>query len=205
MYDKKAIGTLFFLIAAASAGVWLLRRGRVEKDPIRYNEEKVPTLLKVVVNTNTATNTNTMETDKTLPRGYRNNNPLNVRYNAANKWLGKYTPNTDGAFEQFKTMAYGYRCALYLLRKYITRYGCNTVRKIIQKWAPPTENNTQAYIQHVCEIAGLNADKAVNAADEDTLTRMAYAMSIIENGQNDRTKAACLPDMSAIKEGWKLL
>ena len=36
----------------------------------------------------------------TLPRGYRNNNPLNIRYSRNNTWIGKVTPNTDGAFEQ---------------------------------------------------------------------------------------------------------
>lgn len=177
------------LLIGASAGLWYIwRRNRsAAVDPVII------------------TYPNDMSTNQNLPRGYRNNNPLNIRYSFANAWKGKVLPNTDGAFEQFRDMAYGYRAALYLLRKYITKYGCNTVRKIISKWAPPTENNTEAYIQHVCQFADLLPDMAVTANDADTLTKMAYAMSIIENGQTDETRAAGLPNMEIIYEGWRLL
>ena len=194
--NKSNIGALVLFAAFASAGVYLVLRSR------RSKEEQVPTLLH---HEHIETNDTNMTIDKSLPRGYRNNNPLNVRYDARNAWLGKVMPNTDGAFEQFKTMAHGYRCALYLLRKYIKSYGCNTVRKIVTKWAPPSENPTAAYIQHVCDYSGLTPDMPVGANDRDTLTRMAYAMSIIENGQNARTRAAGLPNMETINQGWDLL
>ncbi len=151
-----------------------------------------------------------MSTNPNLPRGYRNNNPLNIRYSMWNAWKGKIVPNTDGTFEQFKDMAYGYRAALSLLRTYIKKYGCNTVAKIIQRWAPENENNTQAYIQHVCEIANLLPNMAVTTTDRDTLTKMAYAMSIIENGKTDKAGNSIqvtygLPNMDIINEGWRLL
>lgn len=151
-----------------------------------------------------------MSTNPNLPRGYRNNNPLNIRYSFWNAWKGKIIPNEDGTFEQFKDMAYGYRAALSLLRTYIKKYGCNTVAKIIQRWAPENENNTQAYIQHVCEIADLQPNTTVGVNDADTLTKMAYAMSIIENGKTDKAGnniAATygLPNMEIIYEGWRLL
>ena len=146
-----------------------------------------------------------------LPRGYRNNNPLNIRYNLFNAWKGKVLINEDknATFEQFVTMAYGYRAALYLLRKYI-RQGANSIAAIISRWAPENENNTQAYIQHVCEFVTdlgtpVNAGTIVRADDKDLLCKMAYAMSIIENGVTDETRAAGLPDMSIIEQGWDLL
>ena len=43
--------------------------------------------------------------DKSIPRGYRNNNPLNIRISSSN-WLGKVSPNTDGPFEQFSDIKY---------------------------------------------------------------------------------------------------
>lgn len=149
--------------------------------------------------------TNDMREITTLPRGYRNNNPLNIR-KSMNTWKGKvYLTNTDGVFEQFISMPYGYRAAFKLMQTYINKYGCNTVAKIISRWAPENENNTKSYIQHVCELAGLTPDTIVAANDKDTLTRMAYAMSIIENGQTDATRAAGLPNTEIINEGWNLL
>ena len=118
----------------------LLRRQSSSGDPTLLDEPNM---------------TNDMSTNPNLPRGYRNNNPLNIRYSFWNAWKGKVLPNQDGTFEQFNDMAYGYRAALSLLRTYIKKYGCNTVAKIISRWAPENENNTQAYIQHVCEIANL--------------------------------------------------
>ena len=46
-------------------------------------------------------NTSTSNSGNTLPRGYRNNNPLNIRINSANNWAGKVSPNNDGNFAQF--------------------------------------------------------------------------------------------------------
>ena len=40
------------------------------------------------------------------PRGFRNNNWLNIRI-SNNNWQGKRTDNTDGAFEQFETPELG--------------------------------------------------------------------------------------------------
>lgn len=139
-----------------------------------------------------------MSTNKSLPRGYRNNNPLNIRYNTANNWVGKVLPNTDGAFEQFKDMSYGYRAALYLIRKYIGQ-GNNTVSSVISKWAPATENNTSGYITRVCNTTGYLPGTVLSASDKEQLCKLVYAMAIVENGNTP------LPDMSEIYEGWSLL
>ena len=52
-----------------------------------------------------------------LPRGIRNNNPLNIRLNPDNRWQGKVPPkhNSDGAFEQFHDPIMGLRAAAVLL------------------------------------------------------------------------------------------
>ena len=46
-----------------------------------------------------------------LPRGIRNNNPLNIRLNPENRWQGRVSPkhNSDGAFEQFQDPIMGLR------------------------------------------------------------------------------------------------
>lgn len=132
-----------------------------------------------------------------LPRGYRNNNPLNIRKNAANAWKGKVVPGSDSAFEQFISMPYGYRAALYLIRKYIGQ-GNNTIRKIVGKWAPPSENNTSSYITNVSRRSGIGADTALDKNNMEALCKIAYAMAWSENGQAPAS-------MEDIYKGWSLL
>ena len=182
----------FLTIACTALALWMWRKSK---------EDKPATLIDYDMSTTT-----------TLPRGYRNNNPLNIRFNKANNWKGKVLPNTDAnnTFEQFVSMAYGYRAALSLLRTYIRKYGCNTIAKIIQKWAPPTENYTQSYINNVCKFVGdlgttVTPDTTVKTTDKDLLCKMAFAMSLIENGNTAATRAAGLPNMETIKTGWSLL
>lgn len=144
-------------------------------------------------------------TDKKMPRGYRNNNPLNIRI-SSNAWKGKVLPNTDGAFEQFQDIAYGYRAALATMRTYITKYGLNTVADIISRWAPANDNNnTLGYIRDVCNFTGLTPDTVVGRNDKDTLTKMAYGMSLVENGNTEYTRGLGLPNMEFINEGWNRL
>ena len=145
----------------------------------------------------TTMNTDNRFNDMSLPRGYRNNNPLNVRKHSYNAWKGKVVPGSDSAFEQFVTMAYGYRCGLYLIRKYING-GNDTIRKIITKWAPENENNTSAYISHVAQRTGIGADTRLAASDRDSLCSIAYAMAWVENGKAPASK-------DDIYQGWALL
>ena len=151
-----------------------------------------------------------MQTNELLPRGYRNNNPLNIDYKTFNAWKGKVLPNTDGRFEQFENLAYGYRAALVLLRNYIKKYGCNTIAKIIARWAPENENNTSGYISRVCETLGLPANTPVSVNNKELLCAMAYAMSIVENGYkdkqgNDLADTYGLPNMSVINQAWEMI
>ena len=114
------------------------------------------------------------------PRGIRNNNPLNIR--VGNDWQGERKPNTDGAFEQFTTMQYGYRAAFKLLKAYIEKHHCRTIRFIINRWAPPKENDTNAYLKRVVEISGLNPDAIIAFNQKQNMIDLAYAMTIVENG-----------------------
>lgn len=148
--------------------------------------------------TNQITNTDEdMQLDKSIPRGYRNNNPLNIRISKSD-WQGKKANNSDGVFEQFETMAYGYRAALKLIANYITKYDCVSVRKIISRWAPSNENNTEGYIKRVCNTTGFLPTTYINPRNENQMEALVYAMSLVENG----TKM--LPDKVAIQDGWNL-
>jgi hypothetical protein len=82
-----------------------------------------------------------------VPRGIRNNNPLNIRRGV--QWRGLRDFATDKAFCEFKSMDYGFRAAFCILRTYFSKRGVRTLRQLISRWAPPTENNTEAYIRKV--------------------------------------------------------
>lgn len=86
-----------------------------------------------------------------LPRGCRNNNPLNIR-RSRSQWLGKipFNKSTDTQFEQFETMNLGIRAAMCLLRTYINKYKLNSVSSIIRRWAPASDgNNVDFYVSFV--------------------------------------------------------
>lgn len=83
-------------------------------------------------------------------RGLRNNNPGNIRLSATTQWQGEVRPSRDRSFCQFKTMAHGYRALIKLLQNYRKLNGCRTISDFINRWAPPTENNTSGYINRVC-------------------------------------------------------
>lgn len=93
-----------------------------------------------------------------MSRGLRNNNPGNIRHDGT-CWQGERVPSTDRAFKQFTSMAYGYRAMFKLLTNYARLHGCQTIRKIISRWAPPSENDTAAYIATVSRLTGIAPDQ----------------------------------------------
>ena len=119
---------------------------------------------------------------KPIPRGIRNNNPLNIR--VGNVWLGEVPNPTDNEFEQFVSMFYGLRAGFILLRRYIRRYHLTTVPDIISRWAPNSENNTVKYIDTVCQISGIAPDTQMKYEDEETLVNLVDAMILVECGQH---------------------
>jgi hypothetical protein len=93
-------------------------------------------------------------------------------------------------------MAYGYRAMFVLLDSYHRRYGLTTIRQMISRWAPPTENFTDGYIRFVSERTGISADTPVDSRSERDMVPIVAAMSEIENG----AKAV----MADLHEGWVL-
>jgi len=116
-----------------------------------------------------------------IPRGIRNNNPLNIR--VGNNWKGEVSQPTDHAFEQFTEMKWGVWAAFVVLRNYIVRHKCNTIRKIISRWAPANENNTQAYIATVSQRANIKPDEVINVDNTCQMIALLLAMCYVENGQ----------------------
>lgn len=118
---------------------------------------------------------------KAIPRGIRNNNPLNIRI--GNTWLGEVNNPTDTEFEQFVSLEYGLRAAFIILRRYIRRYHKNTISSIVSTWAPATENNTLKYIDYVAQVTGIAPDAQIEFFDKETMVRLVSAMARYECGQ----------------------
>ena len=129
-------------------------------------------------------------------RGIRNNNPLNIRV-GKDKWKGQVLPQRgsgEGAvFCQFQSMEYGIRAAFCILRTYATKYRLSSVRDIITRWAPPSENDTQSYIRHVCMMTGFGGNQRLTEKDWPKLIK---AMAKIECGAD--------LDDEVIGKAWKL-
>ena len=129
-------------------------------------------------------------------RGYRNNNPGNIRING-DKFQGEVIPSQDKEFKQFESMAYGYRAIFKILRNYQINYKLNTIRQMISRWAPENENDTANYISFVSERSGIPADDPIRTDNREMMIRIVAAMSRVENGID--------ADMVDIIDGWNLL
>lgn len=129
-----------------------------------------------------------------IPRGIRNNNPLNIRI--GNKWIGEVDCPADKKFEQFTSMDYGIRAGFYLIRRYINRYGLRTIEDIISRWAPSKENNTSNYISIVQKLSGIDAHEVLTFEDRDKMLALVDAMIYVECGQH--------VSMEQIKSGYEL-
>lgn len=117
-----------------------------------------------------------------IPRGIRNNNPLNIRI--GNTWLGEVQEPTDPSFEQFCSMEYGIRAGMILLRRYIRHYKRTTIPQVIAAWAPATENDVQRYIDVVCQLSAISPEDQLDYFNEEQMVRLVDAMAFHECGQH---------------------
>lgn len=115
-----------------------------------------------------------------MARGLRNNNPGNIRLSDV-KYQGEVKGN-DRSFKTFKSMALGYRAMFVILRTYYNKYKLNTIRKMINRWAPTNENDTSAYIRNVSAWSGIKPDAVLEITSKQMMCAVVAAMSRVENG-----------------------
>ena len=116
-----------------------------------------------------------------MARGLDNRNPGNIRQSKV-RYRGEVRPSRDPAFKEFESLAWGYRAIFVLLDTYRIRHGLDTLRGMISRWAPPSENRTDAYIRAVAADTGLDPDERLNTRDARTMIPVAAAISRVENG-----------------------
>ncbi len=124
------------------------------------------------------------------PRGQRNKNPFNVKFNPANSWKGAVprAQKKDQTFEEFTEVKWGIRCGVYLLLKHFKGDmrrripPCDTIRKLITEWAPPEENDTEAYIARVCAYMGKGDEELIDFREYKHMLPLCEAMIGVELG-----------------------
>lgn len=118
------------------------------------------------------------------------------------RFIGELRPSRDNSFRTFVNMAYGYRAMHYLLRRYKNSYQLNTLEQMINRYAPPADNNaTEVYIDFVAERAGIGRKDIVDVGNMTVMCRIVEAMATMECGG----KTGWEPDMNEVRDGWILL
>jgi hypothetical protein len=133
-----------------------------------------------------------------LTRGERDNDPGNLRRDAT-PWLG-LVPLADCAekvFCTFDTPVNGIRALCRVLLTYQRIDGCRTLAQVVGRYAPSTENDTQAYLADVAARAGIDAGEALDLERAAELAEIARAIIIHENGR-------CIYDADTINKAVSL-
>lgn len=119
--------------------------------------------------------------DKVLnTSGYKGCNPLNVRASSV-KWRGSIG-QSDNGYVIFSTPMDGIRAAATVIKNYGTKYGINTVRDIVSRYAPASENPTDDYIANVCKSTGYQPDEKLDTKNPEVLKKLVTAMMKQEIG-----------------------
>lgn len=119
--------------------------------------------------------------DKVLnTSGYKGCNPLNVRASSV-KWRGSIG-QSDNGYVIFSTPMDGIRAAATVIKNYGTKYGINTVRDIVSRYAPASEKPTDDYIANVCKSTGYQPDEKLDTKNPEVLKKLVTAMMKQEIG-----------------------
>ncbi|WP_423209364.1 structural protein [Proteus mirabilis] len=129
-------------------------------------------------------------------RGERNNNPGNIRHGS--KWQGLSAQQTDKDFCQFVSPEYGIRALYKLLQTYQKKYELNTVESIIDRYAPPNENNTTGYINRAAKDIGVSVNEPINVSSKQVAIVLATAIVGVELGYQPYTD-------KVFEDAWLLL
>ena len=113
-------------------------------------------------------------------RGERNNNPGNLEYGSYTKAAG--ATGSDGRFAIFPSMSHGVKAQENLLVKNYINKGRNTVTKVLEKYAPRSDNqgSFDNYVAYVAKRLNINPNDTITPA---IVGRLAQAMREFETGK----------------------
>lgn len=131
-------------------------------------------------------------------RGIRNNNPGNIE-RTGETWQGMAPDQPDPRFIKFSEMRWGVRAAAKLFRNYQTRYNLRSVAQLINRWAPPVENDTGSYVNAVAARVGVDPYAPIDLTNRELAYKFLRAVFRHECG----IAAEAIPE-STIREGINL-
>jgi hypothetical protein len=77
--------------------------------------------------------------------------------------VGNIRPvGSSTGFQQYATTEEGIKAVDDNLKAYGTKHKINTLRGVISRWAPPSENDTDSYINFVSQKTGLKPDEEID-------------------------------------------
>jgi len=80
--------------------------------------------------------------------------------------VGNIRPiGSSTGFQQYKTPEEGIKAVDDQIRIYGEKHGIKTLRGIITRWAPPSENDTESYIKDVATRSGINPDAEIDLSN----------------------------------------
>ncbi len=178
--NKKTWIAIAIIVSIVLIGIFLYKKNRKKYEEVAQQIQELATK------------------NPSLPRGIRNNNPGNIRI-SNNDWKGKVPKdlNTDKKFEQFTELKYGVRAMTVLMRNWIKKGTANTIEKVVNRFAPPTENNSLNYVQLVSQWTGIPKDQILDI-DKETMKKLVLAMARKENGGGHIKE-------SHFEEAWQLV
>lgn len=118
-----------------------------------------------------------------IPRGIRNNNPGNIRWGDDWQGLDPQGREKDPAFCVFTAPEWEIRALVKILCNYQTKYKLRDVRSILNRYAPPNENDTESYIANVCRVLGVRDSESVNVFEKPVMLNLIKAIIRQENGE----------------------
>lgn len=140
--------------------------------------------------------------EKRLPRGIRLANPGNIRH--GDKWQGLASVQPDRDFCSFRTPVWGIRALARTLITYQDKHLIHTIEAAIWRWAPPSENDTAAYIRHVCQLTGMTSRQQLNLQSYAHLRPLLEAIIRHENGKGPLRTMNSWYSAEVIDEGLRL-
>jgi hypothetical protein len=121
---------------------------------------------------------------KELTRNDRTNNPGMLRYTPTSRdeygAIGGDRNAQDGPMAVFATKEAGSAALDANLHKYNKKYGLSTIRGIIEKWAPPNENDTEAYISKLSKELNVGPNDKLDMDDPKVIAALGKNIAKVE-------------------------
>lgn len=116
-----------------------------------------------------------------FPTGVLLNNPGNLKH-SHDRWFGQTRLQKDEKFVRFLTPQAGIRAMMKVLLTYQNEHRFCTIAQIITRYAPPGENNTQAYIDDIVIKTGIPENFCLDLSKVENLMTISEYMVVHEQG-----------------------